>query len=401
MNRLNTVFTALVATALGSGCGDDSGGAGGTGGADGSFLLANRVRTPDARALFLTLLPSLDVGEVTSLGLEVPGVSRGLVYNEKVYVFDGESAVISRYVVDGDRLALDTLDDGGEARFSMVREGVTSFTSLIAFISPERAYYIDTLSEDQVVVWNPTEMNVTSTFPAPELARQGFATTGSNVAVLDDFVVMGLSWRNDSQATFVPLTAMIVLSATEDVVVGLYEDDRCVITRSLFVDEGDVYVMSDAGGGVADLFAPPGTIPPPCLLRWVPGQTEFDPDFYRDLPEITGLPLVSGAVGRGDGTFVTQVYTSDIDPTTLEPLQLLDDPLWQWAVVDFRNDTSTVIESIPRGGLSSLGWVIDNEYIVPEFDDAGASSSLFRINGPNASELLSVTGEIFNVDRIR
>ena len=403
MSRLNALLTTLTAAAIGlaSGCGDDTGGAGGTG--DGSsFLLVNRIRTPDARAIFLTVLPSLDAGSIerSALGLEVPGLSRGRVYNGKVYVFDGESGVISRYAVQGDRFVLDVLDDGGEARFSMAGEGVTRFTTTIAFINSERAYYIDTLSQNQVVVWNPTEMTVTSTFPVPELVREGFSTTGSNILVLGDLVIMGLSWLNEDQATIVPSTAMIVLSATQDVVVGLLEDDRCASTRALFVDEGDVYAMADANSGLAELFAPSGTIPPPCLLRWVPGEEDFDPDFYRDLTEVVDEPLVSGALGRGDGTFVTQAYTSDIDFSTLEPLELLDDALWQWSVVDFRAETATLIESIPPGGISSIGWIIDGEYLVPEFDDAGGTSSLFRIDGPNVVELLSVPGEIFGVERI-
>ena len=405
MNRRTTLLATLTigAVVLATGCGDDSGGAGGTGGTEGSFLLVNRIRTPDARAIFLTVLPSLDVGPIdrSALGLEVPGLSRGRVYNGKVYVFDGESGVISRYVVDGDRLALDVLDDGGEARFSMADEGITNFTTTIAFIDPERAYYIDTRSGNQVVVWNPTEMSVTSVFPVPELVRDGFTTVGTNVVVVDDLVVLGLSWTNEEQATLVPVTAILVLSATEDVVVGLVEDDRCVSTRALLVDEGDVYAMADANAGLAELFAPPGTIPPPCLLRWVPGSEDFDPDFYRDLREIVGEPLVSGAAGRGDGTFVTQAYTSDIDFMTLEPLELIDGALWQWAMVDFRTDASTLIESIAPGGISRLGWIIEDEYLVSEFDDAGGTSALFQIDSPSATELLSVPGEIFGVDRIQ
>ena len=401
MVKSSTWLALLVVAAVvhASGCADDSGGTGDAG----SFLLVNRVRTPDARTLFLTVLPSLDVGDIDSstLGLEVPGVSRGRVYNGKVYVFDGETGVVTRYRVGTGTLVEDTLEDGSRARFSMMREGITRFTTTIVFLSPERAYYIDTLAQNQVVVWNPTEMRVTSTFPAPELGREGFNTTGSNILVLGDFVVMGVSWLNENEATFVPLAAMIVVSATEDRVIGLIEDDRCMSTRSVFIDEGDVYAIGDANAGLAELVAPPGTVPPPCLLRWTAGDQDFDPDFYVDLREAVGVPLVSGALGRGDGTFVTQAYSSDVDFATLEPRQLLDDALWQWAVVSFRSDASTLIESIPPGGISSIGWVIDDEYLVPEFDDAGRSSSLFRIDGNSVTELLSVPGEIFGVERIQ
>lgn len=410
MSRRQRVGLCLALAIGTAACGDDDGGGaggvggtGGTGGADAAFLVANRVRTPDSRALFVSVLPTLDVGQVDLSGaLELSGVSRAVAFGGKVYGFDGESGVVTRYVIDRERLVEDVLEDGERARFGMSGVGVTSFTSQIIFLSPERAYYVDTLSLDQVVVWNPTSMSITSTFPAPELSREGFnSTTGGGLVAIEDFVVMPVSWADQGSATFEPIASMIVFSASEDRVVGLIEDDRCVIARAAIADSGSVFLMADSGGGIADLFSEPGSVPPPCLLQWQPGASAFDAEFYRDLRAIAGVPLVSGAVGRGDGTFITQLYTSDIDPLTLEPLELLDLSLWQWGIIDFRSDTSTLIGAIPQGGVSSTGWVIDGAYMVPEFDDEGGQSALFQIDDPGATELLTVTGELFNVDRIQ
>ncbi|MEM9195862.1 MAG: hypothetical protein AAGF12_42240, partial [Myxococcota bacterium] len=79
-----------LALVLGA-CGDDSaGGSGGSGGSAGSggsgggdaFLVANRVRTPDSRALFVSVLPSLDVGQVDLAGaIELSGVSRAVAFD--------------------------------------------------------------------------------------------------------------------------------------------------------------------------------------------------------------------------------------------------------------------------------------------------------------------------------
>jgi len=408
MNRPSRVATLMTLASWLAACGDSgtangAGGSGGVGGTGGeAFLVANRVRTPDSRALFVSVLPTLNAGQVNlSRALEFSGVSRARVFEGKVYTFDGESGVVTRYVVEGDLLLEDKLEDGSRARLSMSGVGVSSFTNQIIFLSSERAYYVDILELDQVVVWNPTTMVITSTFPAPELAREGFNTTGGGPVAIEDFVVMPISWANETEATFVSTAAMIVFSAEEDRVVGVVEDDRCIIARSAFADSGSVFLMADSGGGIADLFSAPGSLQPPCLLQWKPGETEFDLDFYRDLRAITGFPLVSGAVGRGDGTFITQLYTSDNDPLTLEPLELLDSSLWQWGVIDFRSDTSTLIAAIPPGGVSSLGWLVDGAYLVPQFDDDDGSSALFQIESPDATELLSVTGEFFNVERIR
>lgn len=399
---LHFVITFSVIVGL-AGCGDSSGTDGSGGVGTGEFLVANRVRTPDSRTTFASILPELDVGQVDLGGArEFSGVSRARAYGGKVFVFDGESGVVTRFVVEGDELIEDVLADGSRARFSMMREGVTSFTSQIIFLSDERAYYVDTLAFDQVVVWNPTTMAVTSTFPAPQLAREGFSsTTGGTLVALDDVVAMPISWADFVDTTFAPVAAMIVFSATEDRVIGLIEDDRCVISRSAFVDDESIFLMADTGGGVADLFVEPGSLPPPCLLRWSPGDTAFDPDFYRDLRAIADVPFVSGAVARGDGTFVTQLYTSTIDPSTLDPQELIDLSLWQWGIIDWRNDTSTLIEEIPLGGVSREGWVIDDRYLIPQFDDEGAFSVLFDVDESGATELLSIAGEFQSVERIR
>lgn len=392
-------FSSMLLMAV-VGCGGSSDN--GTGGTSGNeFLVLTRVRTPDSRAVFASVLPTLDVPTIDLTGaLELSGLSRVLTFGGKVFSFDGESGVVTRYVVEGTRLVEDTREDGSRARFSMSRVGVVAFTNQIAFISETRAYYVD-LQNAQVVVWSPTEMDITSTFDAPQLRRQGFGSVGGGVSVIGDFVFMPISWGNQSLGTFVPVAALAVFSAIEDSVFGIIEDDRCVLSSAAFVDSGAVYLVADAGGGLVDIFAEPGTVPPPCLLEWIPGETSFNPDFYRDISEIAGVRIVTNGLGRGDGTFILQLYTSDVDPATLEPLELIDGNFWQWGVIDFRQDTSTLIESIAPGGISSAGWVVDDMYFVPQFDDSAGSSTLFEIESPDATEFFTATGEIFIVARIR
>ena len=300
-------------------------------------------------------------------------------------------------------LVQDTRADGTEARFSMLNEGVRSFTTLFAFISPDRAYYIDTLSGfSQVVVWDPSEMVVTSSFSVPSLNREGFDTQGGTPVLIDDFVVMPINYTARFQGEIVRSTTMVVFSATEDRFVQLVEDERCVIARSAFVEDGMVYLIADSLGGAVDRFAPPDlVVPPACLLRWIPGDDVFDPSFYLDLRELVGEPFINSGTTRGDGTFVTQAYTSDIDPLTLGLFELLDDDLWQWTIVDFRAETSTVLTSIPPGGIQR-SFVIDGQYYVPLFDDSGSSTTLFRLEDDGtATELLSVTTEFLNVQPLR
>ncbi|MEM6274340.1 MAG: hypothetical protein AAF735_03775 [Myxococcota bacterium] len=370
-----------------------------------SFLITNRVRTPDTRAVFLSLVDRLELGQLDiSESLEVSGVSRGFAFGDFVFTADGESGFITRYIARDGQLVPDTLEDGSPARVGFGNLAIDSFTSAFGFISAEKAYYIDTLSgQDQVVVWNPTEMAILSDFDVPELSREAFpSTTSSNVLAIDGFVVVALSFANLGLARSAsPSATLAIFDANEDRLVRIIDDERGIGASSSFIDNGAVYVVADGSGGVTELFSTNENVPPPCLLRWIPGESAFDPDYYVNLREEVDVPFVSGVLGNNNGAFVTQGYTSDVDPNTLTDFgELIDDNLWQWFVVDLQTLDSTLIDTIPPGGISSTGWVVDERFTVPAFDDSQGQSTLFQIEGNGATELFTITGEINFVARL-
>ncbi|MEL6339211.1 MAG: hypothetical protein AAFQ65_04840 [Myxococcota bacterium] len=255
--------------------------------AEAPFLITNRIRTPDTRAVFLSLVDRLELGQLDiSESLEVSGVSRGFAFGDFVFTADGESGFITRYVARDGQLVADTLADGSPAQVSFSNLAIDSFTSAFGFISAEKAYYIDTLSgQDQVVVWNPAEMAIISDFDVPELSREAFpSTTSSNVLVIDGFVVVALSFANLGLARSAsPSATLAIFDANEDRLVRIIDDQRGVGASSSFIDNGAVYVIADGSGGVTELFSTNENVPPPCLLRWIPGESAFDPDYYVNL----------------------------------------------------------------------------------------------------------------------
>lgn len=362
----------------------------------------SRVRSPDGRTMYASILPSLDHGTLDLGGaLELSGLSRARVFQEKLYAFDGETGTITRYVIGPDgALTPDTLD-GGEtpAEVSFAGLGVTRFSSLIVFVNAERAFYVDMIFEDLVVEWNPTEMTITGSFEAG-LTRPGFDASGGGISRIDDYVVVPVSWTNQTTADYVPAVAVAILDLNDPTELTVLEDDRCVISSDTFVHDGAVYALGDGLYGLADLFSEGETVPPPCLVRWLPGADGFDPGYYLDLRELTGEPHVANAASRGDGTFVTQLYTADTDPSTLGPYDLLDAPLWQRAVVDLETEEVTLLDLEPAG-VSAAGWAVDGTYLMTRHDARRNRSYLHRSEGTGAPELLNVEGEIFVVERVR
>ncbi|MEM7156554.1 MAG: hypothetical protein AAF799_27150 [Myxococcota bacterium] len=364
-----------------------------------AYFVFNRIQTPEGRTMFASILPQLDHGLVdVGEALELSGLSRGRIFNDKLYAFDGESGVITRFAIAEDgTLSPDALDDGSPAQVSFASLGISAFLSTVSFIDENRALYFD-LWGDVVVDWNPTTMTIVDNFPAG-LQREGFDISGGEMTRIDDQLVIPLSWQNAGTAEAIEVNAIGVVDLQDPTSIRVIEDARCMGTASTFVFEDQLYVMADNFGGLAVTLTD-DELPPPCLLRWTPGADAFDADYHLDLSAHTGYQLVAGALSTGDGTFMTQVYTSDEDPSTLGLFELLDGDHWSRAFVSLDGET-TIVEQIPPGAASSQGWIVDGRYLFPRADDTAGESTLFSFEDGTVSELLTVPGDLFIVDRVR
>ncbi len=368
-----------------------------------AYLFVNRVRTLASRTNYVSILPSLEPTDIDlDAALEVPGTSRFAALDGKVYVFEGETGEVSRYRATDDLALVE------EARFSMANEGVSSFGTALAFISPTRAYYIDR-EQAQVVVFDPTEMVLSGSFSVPGLVRDDYPLTlVSSPAVVGDEVVVPVGWRTNDQSEAVFATAILVLSATEDRVVGVFEDSRCGPGLSGFVHEGAFHVLGDWDAGAYDAF-----LPDPdderiaaCLLRYTPGSDGFDPDYLLDMTEVTGRPLANGAFGTVDGRIVARVWDAEDSPaevvsTLTDPAQWFGLEVWRWAVVDMRTEETTILSSLDLSGTSFNPSVVDDRFYVPVIDEETQSSTYVEIDGVETRDSVRATGDIITAGRLR
>lgn len=348
--------------------------------------------------MYASIVPSLEAGDLElDDALELSGLSRAKTYGGKLFAFDGEAGVVTRYRLDeGRSLVLDTLEDGETpAQVSFAGLGVSIFSTAIAFVSPSRAFYFDTLSEDLVIEWDPTEMTITQSFSA-NLYREGYTTNTGELTVMDGYIALPVSWSNSGTLDFIPSHSLAVLKLDPADHVDVIDDDRCIGANGTFAYQGYVYSLADNLNGLATLSE--GAVPPPCLLRWKPGAASFD-NYYLDLEDLTGFRMVSGTASPGDGTFLTQAFTSEVDLSELGPFDVLYGPYWQPTTVDFVHGTTTVVTALPQSALAATGWAIDEELMTPLTKESRAE--LFQVDGEDATELLSVPGELFGLERMR
>ena len=383
---------------------DDAGDGDGDGdGAAPAYLVVTRIFTPEGRSLFASAIPDLDHGEVDiGRAIEAGGFSRVTSFGGKIYVFDSESGIATRYAVgeDGSSIVLDTLADGQPARLSFTGIGVQSFDSTIVFVDDERAMYLD-IGEDLVVEWNPSAMTITSSVDAGVI-RNGLAPTSPRPSLLDNHVIFPLSWSDNTTFEFLPYASIAVVDleapSNRPTVI---DDDRCYGVGNTVVDGGAVYAIGDNVSGLA-LTVTDEPLPPPCLLRWRPGETTFDGDYYVDLAARTGSEVVTRAAERGDGTMLTNIYVGEEDPRDLDPITLAGGEVWRFAIVELEGEQSTVVEDLPPTALSRFLWSVDGAYYAPQTDRLNNLTTLYELDASGrATPVLTSTGDLFEVTRIR
>jgi len=391
---------ALLLVVAGAGCGDD----GGDGGSppddrspdDPAFLAASRVLTPNGRTLFVSVEPDLDARTIDLGGaLELNGFSRAYAFDGSVFTMDSESLQITRHEVTADL----RLEPG--ATFSMAGRAVRGFRPLFAFLSAEKAYYVD-LDGFEVIIWNPSTMEIEGSFPIPEVDREGFEEEATDIEMIGDRVFVTLAWTDFNDLDVIPVVAVVILDGDEDRLIALPEDDRCVAAGGAFVGGDDeLVVIGDNDDGRYALLGD-DELPPPCLLRIRAGEDGFDPNFYVDLAALTGAPEVGHIAGRPDGTAITRGLGREVDLDEVDDVRdLAFAEVWEWVVLDLDEGTSSSLD-VPLSALPFPPFEVRDElYFQREDGDAGRST-LYRVDEDRrAEESLTVTGEFLQLFRIR
>ena len=400
--RLAFLLAPLVALLA---CGGPSGadGAGGSSGSVEEYFLLTRVTLPAGRAMYASILPGLDHGEV-DLGeaLELSGFSRVRAFNGKLYAFDGESGIATRYTVsDERRFAIDELEDGSPARLSFSQLGISSFSNAFLFVDETQAFYFDTFSTNLIIEFNPTTMTLTDSFPAGLIRREYDQTNiGSRFLIIDGYAVVSLSWTDSRTADYVAAQAIGVFDLADPTSIEIIEDARCVGTSSLFIEDGYVHAVGSNFGALGASLAEPGELPAPCVLRWEPGSDAFDPNYIFDIGAQAGHDLLSGARSRGDGRLFTKLYVGDSPANEVGLFELLAGPYWQLAAIDLTTGETEIASEYPPSGSNSGAVVVEDTYYVIE-TLRDEPTRFYRFDDRASGALFSVAGDVFRIEPFR
>ncbi|WP_437505511.1 hypothetical protein [Sorangium sp. So ce1099] len=403
LNRTNaTTFALVLLTGALVGCADDgtSSPVGQSGGGD-AFVVATRVWDDTSTNSYFHVLPSLEPGTAVdpSQALEVPGSARLFAFEGLGWfgLGEAESPTISRYTLDGGALVK------GDA-ISLQPFGVQSLWPTNYVVSPTKVYHPDREGE-QIVVWNPTTMEVQGTIPLPDTAREGYlALYGYGSVLRGKTLLFSVGWFDWSAAdTVLPETGLVAIDTETDTVVRVDVDDRCGgITQSVETASGDAYFVSS--GLAAAAYHLERLETEPCALRIPKDADAFDPGFALHLSELTGGAIAGDPIPAGGDSVFLRVLDEGLATSSEETktFEITGQPAWHWWRWDTAANEAAAIPELAPSPANVSFFEVDGRVFTIDEKSGSTESTLIELTAEGGPKLgLTTPGYLHGLAKVR
>lgn len=391
--KMKNVLVGLAAALAFAACGDDS---------PGTDAPVNDIRFTEGYVVigqadpvsYLMGVEALASGATVGFddGVEIPGVAIGVSFGDDPYLYVGASDApeIVRYALTEQGLVED-------ARVSLAGAGTTSvggYQSNLLLVSKEKAYYIDQ-AKDQLVVWNPTTMEVTGSVEFDEpITGEGLRTGISGFPLLHDGrFYIGLGWLDAQTLEVIGGAAVLVIDTeTDETKVVRDPDGECGYSFSV-VQGGDVLWVGSEAYAAAYWAITGDEAARPCMKILDPETLEFGGNaVYFDLAiEAAAGTLVPGPtatkaylryLSEDDlGMTLEEWRTGGENGTPVGNARVLSSrPAWRWAEVDYEQEVIVPLDFAPSSG-ATLRIDTGNGTLLPEFDNAAGKTYLRDFTG--------------------
>jgi len=375
----------------------------------GRFAVTATIFQPDGETSLVGLVddPGVPAELDPARAVEVGGAAAifGLDGTAVFSLGSSDSPTLTRYEVKPDGELVQRREV-----MSLAPYGITSGfkrPELVPFVSAAKAYWIDDVSL-QVVVWDPSEMTLTSSFSLSSAEREGlFLEVGEAVVRQDGSVVVSVNYRQEDEGEAGQAVAILIDSAN-DSVTGVVTDDRCGGTLDIAAqDDGTLYFASNAFAASLHALQRPQGYPSPCILRIQAGETRFDPEFHVAIPDLTdghsGGNLVMGVDGHA---YVLALHTELLDAAIGPETDLFapwESTAWRWWRVDTGFATPGVLlEEAPiRSGASRVLRAGGREFIAHANIETGTSTLLVPTADGDLQPGLVVNGYPYGLIALR
>jgi len=397
------VCAGLVATALAStGCGGSSSAKGGDdpGEAVGTwYVVATNVFLPDGVAGHVIGTSTLEEQELTLAdSVELPG--GGTVHSAgdgRVFVGGWDTPILTRYDVGTDG----TLRESGRLSFANLGITYTGFNpNQVQFIGPDRACV---LTEERVVVWDPSELVIIDDIELPDVSREGYAVgVGYATFRRGSKLLFTLRWA-DSEGDRVLDETGLVSFDTATGTVDVTSVRGCGAAWGAEGGDGSIYWSSGAYDAAVHVLSDGTRSPAPCMVRLAPDADTLDEEVLALSGWVADRPIGS-LWGVRPGLATVRVFEDASFDVTEETTsgELTFRALWSWYYVDLATGELTRIEGLGENGGSVFTYHVGDRKLVPAIPITEDSTVLWDITEGRAPErTLYTPGNVYSAVRAR
>lgn len=339
------------------------------------------------RVSYAQIVSTLEGNFDNAQALEAPGNAVFLSHGESFFYGLAESPEWVRYsTVGGFRET---------GRLSFVGYGISSMDFANVIVDDDTAVSVLT-SVAKAIVWSPSRMEITGVIDLPQLVVPGHELEAFTTVAHDGLVYVPGKWVNWDAGDVMQRVSITILDPKSLSVVGVAEDDRCGAGgRVNFDRQGYAYVMGDGRNQSMQVFSAARGEPVVhnCLLRIPPGATDFDPDWFYDIPSLTGgldsmTELLSASLD--DGYAFSMMMYPDLIPAGLDQVNFehWDVPAYKlWRITLAEPPRAEVVEGANYSVVGFPATGAGGKLYSSESDD-GSTSSVYEVDpGTNVARL--------------
>lgn len=367
-----------------------------------AFAIGTRIWDDTTTTSYFHVVDSLEAGTTVDLSkaIEVSGSAKLFSIGTLGWfaIGGGEAPTISRYTLDANNRLVP-----GET-ISLQSYGVSSLWDTVYVVSPTKAYYPDR-DNQQLIVWNPTEMTISGTISLTQTNRDGFLSLFSYTPIVRGsqllFSVGWFDWNtNDSVRGE---TGLVAIDTTTDQVTSFTTDNRCGgITTGFEVGNGDFYLVSSALAGAAYKLGRLTT--EPCALRIRAGETAIDASYVLQLDTLTSGALAGEPVSGGGNQIFLRVFDEAKAEIPAEPAtwDVTGQLAWDWWSWNVSTGTASKVEGLPASTADVIWFQVDGHTYGAQTTEDYKMTTLIDLSttgGPTTA--ITAPGFMHGVARIR
>jgi hypothetical protein len=359
-----------------------------------AILIAERFWTPDGRVMFMGAFGELPTTPIqTSQLVELGPAGKAFACAGHAFFFDQEAGSIRKFIVEDDL----SLTEAGSIQIT--QEGVEGFTAAHVCADSTRAY---TFARDgtRAVEWSPEEMVIVDAFDLPAPVLDAGLTPGFfEPYIAGDLVyfpVEAVDWTS-IEANDQAIVATFDL--TDESLTFTYRDE-CASGNAGFVADDGTFYREQSWATFFATYGPGDT--PDCVLRILPGQKTFDPDYVLE-------------AGPTQNMFpVDEDYALALLIDESQPIPAADD-LWSWwshplvpTLVDRESGETSPYAGIPPRAPVNLRTLTLDGMQLYQINERDAEGRITRTDvveltptGPSDPVFTLEGGDVLALERIR